>query len=134
MIVVDASVAVKWFVAKPGDAAAKLLLQQSHPLIAPDFVIFETLNVLRRKYKRGDIGLSQFRRIAQDLGRYFDHLVPSVQLIERAVELAIKLDHAVYDCAYLACAILETGTLITADDALVRKAAAGGLQAHIKLL
>lgn len=134
MIVVDASVAVKWSVAEKGDATAKAILQRGESLIAPDFVTFATLNVLRRKCKQGSIGVAQYQAAARDLGHYFDRLVSATELVEHAVELAIKLDHAVYDCAYVACAIRENVTVITADDAFVRKAAAHGFQAHAKLL
>ena len=59
MIVVDASVAVKWFVAEVDHAAALEVLAASETLIAPDLIILETLNVLRRKSKRGEVTSEQ---------------------------------------------------------------------------
>ncbi len=134
MTVVDASVAVKWFGPEKGNAPANGLLQTGQTLVALDFVIFDTLNVLRREYKQGVVRIAQYETAARDLVLYFDKLVPAAQIVVSAVELATKLDHGVYDCAYLACAIQEKTQVITADDVLVRKAAANGLQAHVTLL
>ena len=45
MLVLDASVAVKWFVEEPGTAAALALLAEDESLIAPELVIAEVANV-----------------------------------------------------------------------------------------
>jgi predicted nucleic acid-binding protein len=48
-------------------------------------------------------------------------LRPSVPLLPRAMELARRIGHPVYDCVYLALAEREQATLVTADLQLVRK-------------
>lgn len=47
-------------------------------------------------------------------------LRPSSELVQRAAALALRLDHLVYDCVYLACAEAEAAPLATADDRLSR--------------
>ncbi len=38
--------------------------------------------------------------------------------MDRALELALALNHPVYDCLYLSCADIADGVLITADEKL----------------
>ncbi len=40
--------------------------------------------------------------------------------MDRALELALALDHPVYDCLYLSCADIVDGVLITADEKLCK--------------
>ena len=40
---------------------------------------------------------------------------PTAPLASRAIELALELDHPVYDCFYLALAEAEKTELVTAD-------------------
>lgn len=42
--VVDASVAVKWFVEERGSTAARMVLSKYETLLAPDFILIETSN------------------------------------------------------------------------------------------
>ncbi len=115
MSVIDASVAVKWFVAEPGHEKAMEVLRSGTELVSPDLVLLETANVLRRKCKRGELSQEQWQRVIEALPSYFDWLLPSSGLIKAAVQLAIELDHPVYDCVYLACAASLGTTVITAD-------------------
>jgi predicted nucleic acid-binding protein len=46
MLVVDASVAVKWLVEEPGTADAMDLLNGPDAVIAPDLVVAEALNAV----------------------------------------------------------------------------------------
>ena len=50
-------------------------------------------------------------------------LLPSGSLTAAAFACATELDHPVYDCLYLACAVHIGGMLITADDRFVRAVA-----------
>lgn len=131
MIVVDASVAVKWFVNEAGASAAHELLSGAESLIGPDFVIYETLNVLRRKYKRSEIDAVQLEKASGELAGFFDLLVPATALIDRTVALSAILDHGIYDSAYLACALQHDAVLITADEVFAKKAVANGFGDHI---
>ena len=45
MLVVDCSVAVKWFLEEPGDREALALLRAGERLIAPELIIAELINV-----------------------------------------------------------------------------------------
>jgi predicted nucleic acid-binding protein len=128
-LVVDASVVVKWFVQEPGHAAATGILEGADPLLAPDIVVPETLNVLWKKQRRGEVTDAQVAGVLNRLEPMLDEIVPSLKLAAQAYALAGALDHPVYDCLYLACAGATNSTLVTADEQFARKARGAGVAA-----
>lgn len=50
------------------------------------------------------------------------HCKPSTELVIKAAALAVRIDHPVYDCVYLACAEGWTAPLVTADERLAERA------------
>lgn len=130
MIVVDASVAVKWFVEERGHAAA-LRASEDLDLAAPDRLLLEVANVLRRKVKQREIATHQAAVAVSRLPGLIDTIVPSASILDRAFDLADRLDHSVYDCAYLACALHLDIRLLTADGRFAGKARLGGFGSSI---
>jgi predicted nucleic acid-binding protein len=121
-LIVDASVALKWYLSdEPHAANARAMLDASETLIAPDIVIAEVCNAAWRGVRAGRIDQTQARAIARSLPRLFDALVGSSALADRGVDIASRLDHPVYDCFYLALAEARDIPLITADQRLLRK-------------
>ena len=118
-LVVDASVALKWFVSEDGSDLAVELLNSGEPLIAPDLVLAEVCNAAWKSLRRREIDRAQFDEVATDLTQVFQLLVPLDRLIRPAAALARELDHPVYDCFYLALAEAENVPLVTADRRLV---------------
>ena len=116
ILVVDASVAIKWFVRETRHLEALRLLDHPADLHAPDLLVAEVTNIAWRKARLGEIGNAQADDIAQAIHRGTPLLYPSALFNERALDLAFRLDHPVYDCLYLACAEALGGRLITADD------------------
>ncbi len=116
--IVDASVAVKWFVRENLHDQALLLLDHGDLLQAPDLVVPEVANIAWKKCIRGEIPDLQARAIATAMRQYIPTLHPSAGLVERALDIALTLNHPVYDCLYLACAEEAAGPLITADERL----------------
>jgi predicted nucleic acid-binding protein len=118
-LIVDASVAVKWFAAEDGSDRAEALLATREALIAPDLVLAEVSNVMWKKLRRGLVPRDQVVTAARRLPQYFEQLIPIGELVERAAELTVALDHPVYDCFYLALAERERLPLISADGRLL---------------
>jgi predicted nucleic acid-binding protein len=118
-LVVDASVALKWFVNEDGSDRAVSLLNSGAPMIAPDWVLAEVCNAAWKSLRRREIDPVQLDQIAIDVAGPFHRLVPLDRLLRRAVTIAGELDHPVYDCLYLALAETEDAPLITADRRLV---------------
>jgi predicted nucleic acid-binding protein len=120
--IVDASVVVKWLVEEIDSQAAQRPLDSDETLVAPDFVLVETANVLWKKTLRRELEAEQAVAGARALPTYFEQLMPSAPLLPRALAIAIEVGHPVYDCLYLACAELLEATLVTADDRFATKA------------
>ena len=132
-LVVDASVALKWVIDEDASPAAVRLL--SEPLFAPELLLSECANGLWKSARRSEItneeALLRIESIAQ-----VPVTLSSVKLdIIEALKLAIELDHAAYDCIYLACARRLNTAMVTADRRFVAKAGArDDLAPHIRLL
>ncbi|MBM3482025.1 MAG: type II toxin-antitoxin system VapC family toxin [Alphaproteobacteria bacterium] len=121
--VVDASVALKWFVPEVQSRAAEELLHVQAELHAPDLLVVEIANAAWKKVLRREIDRRQAMSIAFVIHRGGPRLYPSEIFIERAAELAMTLNHSVYDCLYLACAENLGATLVTADARLLKMVA-----------
>lgn len=121
-LVVDASVAVKWFLPGEPDAVRALdIIRSGERLIAPDLLIAEVCNVSWKATRLGRINRLQADAIAVDLPQFFGALVSMASLAPRAVAIAATLDHPVYDAIYLALAEREQVKLVTADSRLIGK-------------
>ena len=132
--VVDASVAVKWFVDEARSPEARALLASGQQIIAPDLIIAETCNTAWKKVRRGDISREQGEAMVRALPLSFDRLAPTAPLSERALELAQRFDHPAYDCFYLALAESESAVLVTDDDKLILLAKQARLGKWMKAL
>lgn len=114
--VVDASVAIKWFVEEDLRADARELARRSEELVAPDFILAEISNVLWKKTLRKEITRLQARSVFARSFDPFSRLYPMDLLHGRALEIALELRHPVYDCLYLACTEeVEDGRVVTVD-------------------
>jgi len=116
---VDASVAVKWFVEENDSEAARRLLADDLPLIAPDILVAEVANALWRIARSGRINWRQFEASARVVGSMFSELRSSAVLVESASRIARRLDHPIDDCSYLALAELEETAVVTSDARLI---------------
>ena len=127
MLVVDTSVAIKWVVPEdgielePDTGVALSLLERG--LIAPDLLIAEFGNALWKKVRRGEILAEHARQSAEILPTIVT-LLPAGAYAGRALELALELDHPIYDCFFLAVAEAQASPLVTADRRLMKQCAA----------
>jgi predicted nucleic acid-binding protein len=122
--VIDASVAMKWFVEEEGsDRALRLRgghLDGSAILIAPDLMVHEVANALR--YRPGFKHDDASSVIADIYKLQIDLFPPSRELVTRWLELAYKYDLTVYDACYLGLGELLGIEVVTADKAFHQKA------------
>ena len=119
-VVVDASVAVKWFLPEIHAEAARRVLARRRELLAPDLIWAEVGNALWKQSRRAQISPEAARGILQDFERFPLRTSPAKALLEPAWELAARFDISVYDSLYLALAIGRRCVLVTADLALYR--------------
>src|SRR5947199_4790019 len=113
--VVDASVAIKWFVPEVHSEEALRLLSSGCELLAPDLLPAEFGNILWKKTRKGEIGAPKAVEILRALPEIPIHLSVASALLEPAYLLATKFARTVYDSLYLALALLEECPMVTAD-------------------
>lgn len=124
-VVVDASVAIKWFFRLRADeanvdAALRLLegvLDEHVSLVQPPHFIAEVSAVLARESpKTAKVALGELL----DIDMQF---VESSAVYSKAVDLALHTGHHLFDTLYHAVALDGAGgVLVTADDSYFRKA------------
>jgi predicted nucleic acid-binding protein len=133
--VIDASVAIKWFVEENLTDAALRLLERPEPFHAPEFIVVEMANIAWKKVVRGEIGHEQAGDIVNSVQSGDLEFYSTNALNSRALEIALDLRHPVYDCLYIACAeAVGEGWVVTADGRLgasVADTPYAGLVAHI---
>jgi predicted nucleic acid-binding protein len=132
--VVDASVAVKWFVEEVRSAAARAVLASGETIIAPDLIVPETCNTAWKKVKLGDISHQQGEALVRALALSFDRLAATAPLSPRALELACAHNHPACDCFYLALAESEGAVLVSDDDRVIELGRQAGLGKLVKAL
>jgi len=118
-VVVDASVALKWFIEEEGSDRAAAMLTGPDLLIAPDLIIAEVAYAGWKAMRSGSMLAQQHDHAAARLSLAFDELTPLALLAPRTVEISRVLDHPVYDCFYLALAEAHGATMVTADQRLL---------------
>jgi predicted nucleic acid-binding protein len=120
-LVVDASVALRWYLNAPGTKEALALLERGEPLVAPDLLVAEVTAAAAALARASEITRQHGERIAAAVAASFDRLVESAQLAKQAYALASMLDYPVSGCFYLAVAELEKSALVTCDGSLLGK-------------
>lgn len=129
--VVDASVAAKWVLPSRDEPlaaeAARLLGDYAAgalQLSVPDLFWPEIANILLKATRAGRIS----EESAHESIRWFDTLglrtLATQHLAEDALAIAPLSNGTVYDAVYVALAVASGGSLITADERLVRGAGA----------
>jgi predicted nucleic acid-binding protein len=130
-LVVDASVAIKWFVPEVHSIAAARLLDPDFILSAPDLIGPEFANTVWKKVRREEIAPDDALEILNAFGGLGVEIYPSDALVIPALELALAIDRTVYDSLYLALAIAHNGVLVTADRKFHAAVTASPLASHI---
>jgi predicted nucleic acid-binding protein len=115
-IVVDASVAVKWFVPETFSAEALRLLDVGIRRHIPILLHSEVAQTVWKKvYQRNEIASADGREILRALLVAPLEVHPVMPLVEPAFDVALITGRTVYDCIYLALAVALDCKLMTAD-------------------
>ena len=131
LLVVDASVAVKWYVPEVLAAEAARVRAGPGPMRAPEFLDPEVANILWKKVRKGDITRAQADAALAHLAAAPIPRTPDAGLVAPAFDLAVQTGRTVYDCLYLALAVRLNGRMVTADDRLVNALAGTPWAGHV---
>jgi predicted nucleic acid-binding protein len=117
-LVVDASVAVKWFLPEDGSSDALALKDEGTDLIAPATALYEIYHALWNADRIGRVAGIDLAGAPQLLAKAFAIVAPTEPLFAPAARLAAGLPHPIYGCFYLALAQRENAAIVTADERL----------------
>jgi predicted nucleic acid-binding protein len=121
-LVIDASVATKWVLPEIGSDLAAALRHQDDDLIAPALIAGEVGNAIWKRVMWRELSQDDAVRAVDIAVSLVSRLIPMEELASRALQMAIELQHPIYDCFYLALAERERVALVCADGPLVKKA------------
>ena len=129
-LVVDASVAAKWFLPEEHSESALQLLQEGRELLVPDLIWAEVGNTLWKRRQKNEIPDEDARRILQELSR-FNLVVHSCrELSDSAWAIANHWKRSFYDSLYLALSESESCPMVTADRRLFNALSASWPNLH----
>lgn len=129
MIVVDASLGVKWFLDEAGSQeAVEILIEYRRQILAPDlFGIEVTAALVREINAQRDEDARYGWELARLMALFDSEAVElrrvSTSQIVTAAEMAIEIGHPLKDCIYLALAADLGCDLYTSDAKFAAKAA-----------
>jgi predicted nucleic acid-binding protein len=131
-VILDSSVAVKWLIPEEGSDAAALLVGQTD-LFVPTLFHSELANALWKKTRCGEILIEPILPHLAELPLLVTTL-DETGVVTRALELAVALNHPVYDCIYLALAEARDDVVISADLKFLGKLAGTAMAVRVKEL
>lgn len=114
-LVVDASVAVKWFVEEDDTNRALLLTNGAEEIHCPHLLASEVGSALWRKVLQGQLEFGDARAGMESLARMPINWHADEALGVDCLQLAFAHDRTVYDSMYLALANRLNARLVTAD-------------------
>lgn len=113
--VVDASLAIKWFIWEDGTEKALGLLDYLVSFYAPSFFLMEIDSVITKKVRRRELNIEEALMKRNQFRNLPCKLVPYPETENFAFELSTKFSISLYDANYLAVAIDRDAKLYTAD-------------------
>jgi predicted nucleic acid-binding protein len=114
-IVIDASVAVKWYLPEEDTPQARALLVGAYVRVVPDLVFTEVSSAFLRQVRAETLTLEEAGNSLQELGDLELDVYPTRPLLPDALALATRYGRSLYDAVYLALALREGAPLVTAD-------------------
>lgn len=114
VVIVDASVAVQWYVPER-DSERAHAVAEGRKLLAPDLLAMECANVLWKYVRRGEASRTKAAEALDLLRTAPISWVRDLEMVSDAQRLSIELNHPVYDCLYLALALRNGVPVVTAD-------------------
>jgi predicted nucleic acid-binding protein len=116
IVVVDASVAAKWFIDEDNTDEALILLDRPFDLHAPDLLYLEFDNILCKLIRRGLLLEEEGFDMRDRIQAFPIQPYSSQSLREKAFQIAVENGRSIYDCIYLALAELLEGRMVTAKE------------------
>ncbi len=126
MLVVDASIALKWVMTEAGSDEASLLLadmvDRDLSLVAPEHLLGEIGNGLRKRVAQGALSADDALAAMEAIAALDLELVGGSERWFRSLSAALEWEVTTYDALYVLLAVDLDAELITADVRLAESA------------
>ena len=133
--VIDTSALVKYVLPEQDSSTVEKIVALHYDgtvnLMAPEYVLVESANVLWKHLQRHNIEPEEAVESLRTLRGLGIRLVPDAELLEDALALAAQHGITVYDALFCALTLRENVQFITADYPLVRRMAGTAIQATV---
>ena len=133
-LVVDASIAIKWFLSEIHSDEARLILESKWELWAPDYIWAEFGSTLRKKIRLKEITVQEAEVILKDFMRFPIQTHGSKLLLNSAWQLANDSGATIYDSLYLALANSRECFLVTADNTFYQSIKSSKETTHSRII
>lgn len=118
--VIDACVAIKWFLPEENYQKAGEILSSHNRLYAPDLFQVEMDSIITKKVRQRLIETDDAYRIYEEIRNIPIQIIPYSLIGKLAFDLSVALPITQYDACYLAVAIEYDEIVISADMRFVR--------------
>jgi len=130
-VVVDASVAVKWYVPEVHTLEAEKLLNNTYEIHAPELMLPEFGNIVWKKMQRRDLTAHEAGRIIKAFGNQDIRFHSHKSLLQAAFTGASLSNQTVYDWSYMALAVSLSCPFVTADERFYKALENTKLRKHL---
>jgi predicted nucleic acid-binding protein len=132
VIVVDASVAIKWLIPEQDEEAARSLLVDEVQLVAPAVIRVEAHSAILRSFREGKLGGKEARAACEVFERVLEggllQLISDEDIWELALKLAFQARHSFADCLYLAVGKSVGAPVVTSDKLMAQRGGKASVQ------
>jgi predicted nucleic acid-binding protein len=122
-LVIDSSVAVKWFIPEVYSIEARRILDEYQSgeitLLAPDLINAEIGNIIWKKHVLQGLDAADAQAVLDEFRALQFTFTPTSDLLDEAYKLAVRYRRTVYDSLYLALSERLNCQCVTADEKLV---------------
>jgi|tagenome__1003787_1003787.scaffolds.fasta_scaffold20113589_2 predicted nucleic acid-binding protein len=133
-LVLDASVAIKLYIAEADSSLALRALATDADFIVPHMFFAEVGQALLRHHRERRLSVLQLDFALADLTRKVSAPASDAALVRPAISIARLLTHRLHDCFYLALAEHAGCEFLTADEVLVEKVRRSRLPVSVRVL
>lgn len=130
-LVLDANVAVKFYLPEIFEEEAGRLLNTGHRFYVPELIFPEFGNIIWKKVRLGELSPDEAFEVLDAFSGIGLIVHSHRDLFRSSLEGAMATGHAVYDWTYLALAISLSCEMITADRKFYEAIAATPLKANM---
>ncbi len=118
--VIDACVAIKWFIPEPGYQNAFEIIQSYSEFLAPELFLIEIDAILTKKVRKREIEVSEAHILFDEVRKLPFKLIHYGQIAKLSFELSATLPITLYDACYLSVALQFNEEVFTADHRFYR--------------